>query len=340
MFGYEMSDYDRKVYEEQLKDFLPDKMIDCHIHIWPKECKKNSDAKACASWTGMVAEYNTVEDLFQTYKDMFPGKTVKAVLMGEPQCDLTKNNKYASDAAKKYNLPAFYCTHHSMSAEFLEKEVEEGGFCGLKPYQNNSPDYIPAKEIRIFDFLTPEHLELANKKGWIVMLHISRPARLRDPLNLAQLLEIEEKYPNVKLIVAHVGRAYTPEDLGDAFEVLKNTKNMMFDFTANTYDYAMIKCLETVGPKRFMFGSDLPILKMRMFRTFENGIYYNNVPRGLYGDVSGDIHMRETDQKDITCFMYEELLAFKRAAQTLKLSKQDVEDIMCNNAAKLFNISF
>ena len=49
------------------------------------------------------------------------------------------------------------------------------------------------------------------------MLHISRPARLKDPVNLAQLLEIEEKYPNVKLIVAHIGRAYTPEDIGDAY---------------------------------------------------------------------------------------------------------------------------
>ena len=74
--------------------------------------------------------------------------------------------------------------------------------------------------------------------------------------------------------------------------------------------------------------------------VLENGIYYNNVPRGLYGDVSNDIHMRETDRENITCFMYEELLAFKRAAEALKLSKQDVEDIMCNNAAKLFNISF
>ena len=50
--------------------------------------------------------------------------------------------------------------------------------------------------------------------------------------------------------------------------------------------------------------------------------------------------MRETDRKDITCFMYEELLAFKRAATELKLSKNDVEDVMCNNAARLFNITF
>ena len=43
--------------------------------------------------------------------------------------------------------------------------------------------------------------------------------------------EIEQKYPNVKLIVAHIGRAYSPEDLGDALDVLgKETKNMLFDF--------------------------------------------------------------------------------------------------------------
>ena len=92
MFGYEMSDYDKKIYEEQLKDFLPEKMIDCHIHVWPKDCIKKRGAKACVSWTSMVAEYNTIEDLVQTYIDMFPDKKVKAVLMGEPQCNLEKNN--------------------------------------------------------------------------------------------------------------------------------------------------------------------------------------------------------------------------------------------------------
>ena len=88
---------------------------------------------------------------------------------------------------------------------------------------------------------------------------------------------------------------------------------MVFDFTANTLDQAMAACLEAVGPKRLLFGSDLPIVKMRMYRTTENGFYYNHVPRGLYGDVSGDPHMVETDEKNITNFLYEELLAFKRA---------------------------
>lgn len=338
MFGYEMSDYDKKVYAEQLEDFLPDKIVDAHTHIWKKEFDGQDHLKGCVTWTQLVADECKIDDLLQTYRDMFPGKTVTPVLMGQPMSCLSQTNEYTLECAKKYKLPALYCTDYSMTAEQLEKDVIGGGFMGLKPYQNNSAPYIPDKEIRIYDFLTPEHLEVANKHGWIVMLHISRPGRLRDPLNIAQLMEIEEKYPNVKLIVAHIGRAYSKEDLGNAFDILKNTKNMMFDFTANTLDLAMVECLKAVGSKRLMFGSDLPIVKMRMFRTTENGFYYNNVPRGLYGDVSTDPHMRESDKPDITSFMYEELLAFKRCAEELKLTKDEIADIMGRNAAALFGM--
>ena len=54
-----------------------------------------------------------------------------------------------------------------------------------------------------------------------------------------------------------------------------------------------------------------------------------------------DKNMKETDDwSEMTTFMYEELRAFKRAAITLKLTKNDVADVMCGNAADLFNIKF
>ena len=34
------------------------------------------------------------------------------------------------------------------------------------------------------------------------MLHIPRNGRLRDPVNLAQMLDIEARYPKLQLIVA------------------------------------------------------------------------------------------------------------------------------------------
>jgi GNAT superfamily N-acetyltransferase len=170
------------------------------------------------------------------------------------------------------------------------------------------------------------------------MLHIPRNGRLKDPLNLAQLLEIEKSYPNIKLIVAHVGRAYCPEDVGDAFKVLAQTKNMLFDISANTNTGNFVKLIRAVGPQRILFGSDLPITRMRMRRICEKGTYVNLVPKGLYGPVSGDKNMREVTGKNaagLTFFLYEELAAFQKAARTAGLTAADIEDIFYNNAQRI-----
>ncbi len=339
MFGFEMTEYDKQVYEEELKDFLPDKMIDVHTHVWKKEFPRWGASNGGALWPSRVAEDCTVEDLLQTYKDMFPGKTVIPNIFGGCKYDIDMENQYSMESGKKYNLPYFYRVSYDMDVEKVEREVVEGGFLGFKPYLSNKPAYIPDAEIRIFDFMTPEHLKIADKLGLAVILHIARSKRFADPVNIAQLLEIEEKYPNVKLVVAHIGRAYTEYDFGDAFEILGKTKNMMFDFCANTLDRAMVRCIDTFGPDRVLFGSDMPISKMRMYRITEGANYVNVVPRGMYGDVSDDPHMREVDDAShITNFLYEELRAFKRAATELKLTKEDIEKIMCKNAERLLGL--
>jgi hypothetical protein len=40
------------------------------------------------------------------------------------------------------------------------------------------------------------------------MLHIPRDGRLGDKVNLALMLEIEADYPNARVVIAHLGRAY------------------------------------------------------------------------------------------------------------------------------------
>ncbi|MBE6574953.1 MAG: hypothetical protein E7654_01610 [Ruminococcaceae bacterium] len=341
--GITVTDYDREVYEKELRDFLPDKIIDCHIHIWKREFQPPvPNRRGLVNWPWMVAKDCTFEDMELSYKQFFPDKKVTAVLMGNPPADHKLSNAYVKELHDKTGLPAFYLTSWDTPAEEIEHAMKVDGFCGIKPYLNAAPPFVPAKEIRIFDFLPHEHLEVVDRLGGKVMLHIARDLRLRDPLNIVQLMEIEKRYKNLKLIVAHIGRAYSPQDLGDAFDTLEKTENMVFDFTANCCEDAIEECIRRVGTKRLHFGSDLPIIKMRMYRrTDETGFYYNYVPRGMYGDVSGDPHMREVDYPEadrITTFMYEELLAFKGAARTLKLTDSQIEDIMCNNTAKLFDM--
>lgn len=335
MLNFKTNDYDKYVYENELKDFLPDSFIDFHTHLSKKSFGRWGKSNGGSTWTRLVYEEQTAEDLKNAYLDMFPDNKVTPLVFGGCLCDIKMANDYVLEVGKEYGWSTLYRTSYDMPADELEEKVKKGGFLGLKPYLSNCPPYLPANEIRIFDFLPHSHLKKADKNGWIVMLHIPRNGRFKDGVNLAQLAEIEEKYPNIKLIIAHIGRAYAKEDIGNAFDIVGKGENTYFDFTANLSDDAIRACINAVGTKKLIFGSDMPIAIMRMYRIVENGVYYNIVPRGLYGDVDGQPHMRQTDEKDITIMMYEQLRAFKRVATELKLSDSDIEAVMRTNAEKL-----
>ena len=333
-----MSDYDKKVYTEELKDFLPDKIVDSHAHCWRVEDDEYDRSKFPKKWTNLVAKDCYIEDLLETYKTLFAGKKVIPVIFGNSVNRCMEHNAYIKSVSEKYLFPSLFWTRYEMAPEFVEENVLKGGFQGLKPYLGGCKQGVNPSEADIYDFLPKSHLEVANKYGWKIVLHVSKSKRFKDESNLKTLLEIEQNYPNVKLIVAHIGRAYTGSDVGDAFEVLKNTKNMLFDFSANTNSSVITKCIETFGTKRVLFGTDMPIAKMKMRRIEESGTYVNVIPKGLYGDVSNDVHMRESLDSNITNFTYEILRAFKLSASDLTLTRKDIEDIMCGNAASLYNI--
>ena len=336
---FEVTPYDKKIYEEELKDFLPDKIIDIHTHLWLQELIPTTALKRPVRWPSLVAATSPIEDLQETYRLLFPGKDISALCFTtKPPYD--QQNAYVSSSTASVGWHGLYFSVPEESAEELEKHIREGGFLGTKSYLGRSPKYLPTKEIRIFDFFPKHQLAVLDRMGAIVMLHIPRDGRLKDPVNLHQILELKAEFPNVKLIVAHIGRAYTKEDVGNAFELLDTCPDLMYDFSANCCEYAITEVLKHAGTKHLMFGTDMPILRMRTHRIEENNTYINLVPPGLYGNSIQDPHLREVTAEEaqkITFFAYEELLAFKRACKALDLSRQDVEDIMHNNAKKLLD---
>lgn len=341
----EVKEYDRKIYESELRDFLPEKMIDIHTHIWLerlfRKAKEMAAENRTVTWPSLVARENSVEELEETYRLMFPGKAVTPLMFATARDkEMSELNRYVKEKAKETSYPALYFSRPEESAEELEHAIRDGGFLGIKSYLSLSAGYLPTKEIRIFDFFPKHQLEKMNEMKAIVMLHIPRDGRLKDPVNLAQIKEIAREFPNVKLIVAHIGRAYVPDDIGNAFEELAECKDIFFDFSANCCEYAMTRLLEAVEPKRILFGSDLPILRMKTRRIEENGTYINLVPPGIYSGAAKDPHLREVSAEEaetITFFMYEELLAFKRAAQKAGLTAADVEDVFYRNAKNLLD---
>lgn len=339
---FEVTEVDRRIWETELQGFLPDRMIDIHTHVWRESDRTHArdEFSRVVSWPARVAKECSVEDLVETYRLMFPGKRVTPLMFSNLGMadDADRMNGYVRDCARAQGFPALLFARPEWSGMEVEGKIAAGGFLGVKVYLNLSPAYIPRQEIRIFDFLPPQQLHELDRAARVVMLHIPRDGRLRDPVNIEQMLEIERSFPRIRLIIAHVGRAYCDEDVGDAFERLSVTKDMIFDFCANTNDQVFERLLRTFGPERVAFGSDLPITRMRMRRTCEEGKYVNIVPKGLYGDVSADPNMRETGEPEagrLTTFMYEEILAMKRACGRIGIGRAGVETLFEGTARRV-----
>ncbi len=341
---FEIKDHDSRFYQERLASFLPDRIIDIHTHVWlsgSRGPQAESAPSRLVTWPDRVAAEQTVIDLLDTYRMMLPGKRVTPLIFGMsvlPSDDLEAGNQYVISSARRHRLPALVFASPRWDAGELEDRIKAGGFVGAKVYLGLADSSIRSDDICIYDFLPRHQLEVLDRNGWLAMLHIPRSGRLKDPVNLQQMLEIDERYPNASVVIAHVGRAYCQEDLGTAFSVLPATKNLVFDISANTNSLVFEELIRAMGPGRILFGSDLPIVRMRMRRICENGTYVNLVPKGLYGDVHGDRNMREVEGDEanaLSFFLYEEIDALRKAAQRTALSDADIENIFHGNALRL-----
>ena len=93
MYGYKMSEYDHEVYQSKIADFVPEKIIDAHTHIFTKDCKKKVKLKheGLVKWTSIVYDELSIEDFHETYKTMLPKTETIPIVFGTPSGDLKKN---------------------------------------------------------------------------------------------------------------------------------------------------------------------------------------------------------------------------------------------------------
>jgi len=332
---------DREFYDRYIRDELPESLLDVHAHIWTQAHRSADDESgSAAGWVHDFCRKNDLPypELQKLYAALFAGKTVSSLVFGwvENDVDTQGNNRYVGKSIRGVpHVRGLAVSKPDYGPDRLVTEVEGNGLIGLKPYPTFvSPDIL-SKDVRVTDMITREQLDIANGLGWVVMLHLPRDKRLADRANIEDILMIEREYPNVRLIIAHIGRAYCRENIGGAFEALKDTKNVMFDFAANTNEEVFRKMMGIFGPERVMFGTDLPISAMRLMREHRNGSYINIVPEGTVGAAAGDPHIREArgeEAEKITFFVYESVFAMVRAVKSMGLGEVEIEKIFYRNA--------
>lgn len=320
---------DKTVYEEEIKDFIPEKIFDFHIHIWEKEqVIKKEEATSPSSH---IREF-TFEDLEKTHGKLLPKVKLSALVFGIPRSPkeiyTERMNLYISKKIKtdrKYYgllLPSL-----KSDSNKLYKEIKKGNFKGFKPYLTMT-EGKERENIRITDFVTKAQLEVANDLGLVILLHIPRKNRIADPLNIEDIIYICSAYPKVKIVLAHVGRSYGPYFLEKTIDKIKNLKNLYYDLAMVNDGKVIELLLENVSPSKIIYGSDIPI-------ALEKGKHICINRQCVF--ITSKKFAWSVSSKNVECtyFLYEIIRAIKWAVTRKRLSQKDIEDIFYNNALRL-----
>ncbi len=146
--------------------------------------------------------------------------------------------------------------------EFIRQTVRRSGFVGLKCYHVFSPRR-PTFDSLIEEFLPEPQVAVADDEGLSITLHIVRPRALADPANQATIRRYCERYPNMRLILAHAARGFNPHHTILGIESLRGLANVWFDTSAVTDSGAVEAIVHTLGHTRVLYGSDFPVSHLR-----------------------------------------------------------------------------
>lgn len=342
-FLKDLSDEDLKIFDEEISNFLPAEIIDSHVHLWKKDFFKENISKNRLNQNPAldsdIIDGFTIEDFKNVTEKIFPGKTYNGLFFGLPikEANLNKTNEYISGVCIKNSSYGLFNPIPDLKE--IPQDFFKNRFIGFKPY----PDLVDFKapedfskldiDVSIFDFISKKVLEFCQDYGLILLIHLPRKDRLNDRRNIEEIKAIGEKYPNIKIVLAHAGRSYCFSDIKDSIGYLKGIKNLYVD-TAMINSFSVNKVLlEELGSEKILYGSDLPIATFKGKNIDINNRHYfvTSTPKPW------SLSSSEMNLDSFTFSIYEIIRAIKLAADELKISNKQIEQIFYLNAQRMIS---
>jgi uncharacterized protein len=337
---WQYTEVDRAFWRERLDPWLPRRIFDAHLHVFDPRFRRSplTLEKRREYWANEVFEPITAAELERCQAVVFPGREFSCLAFGsvDPDFDLEGENADLQAECVRRGWYRLAQTRPQWPADRVAWELDQPRTLGVKVYYTLIGDDLAATreylEASIFDFLPRHQLEMLDRRHAWVTLHVPKADRLGHPDNIAEIREIRRKYPNVVLVIAHLGRCYTLPHAEEAFPHFADDEGLFFDTSAVINPDVLRLALETFGPRRLLYGSDTPIFYMRGRRQYDGRAYINRTSYPFYFN-------REREPAEIearyTLFMYEDLWAIRQACEQVSLDRAAIEDIFSENAARL-----
>lgn len=330
----EWNEVDRRIWTEELEDFVPRRVFDAHTHIyrWAFNRDANKETTAFGKLVGQRFAEAGAALLDACDAVLMPGREVHRLAFPfpfAPDCDFAASNEFlAQEVARDSGSAGLMLTHPTMTEGDLERQIEKYGFLGFKPYRFYAVSG-DAVNCRFTEFLPEHQIRVADRHGLLIMMHLARRDAIADSENIDDLLRLCDRYPNARWILAHCARSYSAWAIEKAADRLRGLPNVWYDTSSVCESDAIEALCAGVGPERVMYGSDdVPVGVLRgKYVTFGFAWAYLSETNHAFNLTHCEPQMTFT--------RYEQLRAMRRAALRLELSQDQLEALFYTTAAEL-----
>lgn len=321
--------FDEDIWREELEDFVPDRVIDAHTHIW-----HDAFAGSHANPDAVLRMHVTLADLFDWSRKIFPGRRIGLVALPTPLAgiDYDGHNEWVAKEIESYSssdtllmLEGGMLVRPGLTPDAVRDHVNAHHIRILKPYRvyAEHPDTA-----RIADFFPESIMEVADALGLIVVLHLSRLSGPSDEENLRDLKRYTRSYPRIRWILAHCARAFNPVHLERVVRTYARMDSVWMDTSAVTDAYAQYLLLRYFDRSRIVFGSDS--IAPGSFRGT-----YVSFGRGWKAFTPAEV-LGYCDDR-CTFAVYEQLRSMRQATVMADAGRKDLDDVFYGNAKRLFS---
>lgn len=330
-----LTDLDREIWEHELEGFVPRRVFDVHTHIylWEHCLEPQKERGPYAPLLSVWPEASWAA-LDACDAALMPGRAVERLAFPfplPPPVDFAAANAYvAQQTAGRGASAALMLVAPALGADELEATIEQYGLLGLKPYRTYAASG-DATHCRITDFLPEHQIAVAERRGLLIMLHLSRPRGIADELNLTDLERLQQAAPRVRWILAHCARSYSAWAIDRAAARLRNMPQVWFDTSSVCESDAIDALYQAVGHERIMYGSDdLPVGVLRgKYVAFGHAWAW-------LSETNHALRLEHCDPR-MTFTRYEQLRAMARVARRLRQPAQHISDLFYNTARGLLD---
>lgn len=183
----------------------------------------------------------------------------KAMAWLQPPCEVSESNKYVYESMQKYpdQILGFGWADPregvDVAIENVKKCAYEYDLYGIKLNGAQNEFYIDDEKLAM-----PLIEEIA-KTGKLLAFHIGADAPERT--NPKRVANICDKFPEIKVLMIHMGGAGTP-DISEQVIAVAQEYEQTYLIGSHVGSQPILNAVQTLGADRVCFGSDTPFVAM------------------------------------------------------------------------------